>query len=268
MSEFSDEEFVPEEGDEFQEEEMSSEEEGGDSGELSVEEEAELMGWREGGRLSAEDFLSKRETHLGLMKSNYETLKTKYEELNATTNEVASFLKKAKTEARNEGYQQALEEARKKQEEAFADGDAAAWKEAQQREKEIEEEMKSGSSDEKDEQVSAKREAGMKLLKAFQEDNTELFDDFQLSQTFQQAVQFYANKGMLGADLLEKAKTETYKKHKKGSLPNGGTGGSKGGGSVRGFESLPASAKKAFERFARNDPTMTKEKYLKTYNEA
>jgi hypothetical protein len=235
---------------------------------LSTQEKAEAVGWHEkDGGLSAEEFLAKRDDHLGLMRGDLKKLEDKLAESNATMTAMAEHLQKSNAEAQRRGYDKAIADAKEQMQRAVEESDGEAFTQASKRAEQLEEQKQKIS----EETIISKPEAVNPLqaaLKEHQNAHPELFDTAAKAEAWQKELRYQGERGLGFEDAVAAADKAVRQSHLPARNHLGPVGGETVTGVVSEFSQLPAEAKAAYERFNRANPNFTKDEYLKSYNEA
>lgn len=231
--------------------------------ELSVEERAKIAGWSPDGDLDAESFLNRREDNLGLMRGNLEKAEKTIAEMQKAQQEQMRMLQVMQQKARDEGYQSAMQEIKSQKARAIEEGDADAFQEAENREKQLSEERQ---KEEQQSEVQKKQEAARKVLEDYAAKNEDVFDTGIKAETWKKELQYQMSRGKSFAEAMDKAsdvvRSQYGGKQKVPGVEEGGTRGSSGG---KGWAALPKEAKESYERFSQQMPGYTKEEHAKLY---
>ncbi len=215
----------------------------------SIEERASMSGWKEDGSLSAEDFLAKRDDHLGLAKSNNQRLENEIYSLRKETETMAKMQRAFMEKERKAGYEAAMAEIKAQKAEAIGNADADGFAEAERREQELKDEQ---VKSQQDEQTQEQKERANELVAGVMEKYPEAFETRQRANAWAEEVRYQTEVKKLPLDqAMTKAVSAVAEQFnfKQKSASQLDTGGSGGGGS-KDFSSLPADAKNAYKKFA------------------
>lgn len=248
--------------------EDGEDQQGGDLGGLSIEEQASLAGWKPdhpGGK-SAEEFLARNSEHKGLMRKENERLYTEIGEMKGTITAMAKHLELAQQRAHEQGYKRAIEERKAQMRQAVEDADREAFDKAATDIERLEKQR-----DETRPEPIHKEEKANPLLQEIakhQEAHPEIFETH--AQTQEWMAELY-HQGKDRGKSFEEARAIADKMivRKYGlqrSMPGPSDGDSSASGAVSSFKQLPKEAQLAYEKFAKEIPGYTKEDYLATYN--
>lgn len=215
----------------------------------SIEERASMSGWREGGDLSAEEFLAKRDDHLGLARSNNERLENELHSLRKETETMAKMQKAFMDKSRQQGYEAAMAEVKAKKSEAIANADPDSFAEAEREEQELKDEQ---AKTEQDEATQHQRAQMAELVGNFRDKYPEAFETRQRANAWAEEVKYQTQViGLSVEDAMTKAVSAVAEqfnfKQKSSSSLESGKGGGEGNKS---FADLPADAKQAYKKFA------------------
>jgi len=235
---------------------------------LSAEERASAVGWHEKeGGLSAEDFLAKREDHLGLMRKDLAKLESKLAENNATMTQMAQFLEKSRADAMKRGYDKVIADQKALMQKAVEEADGDAFTEASRRVEQLEKQRDEAQP----ETIIPRHEQVNPVIQAVQEhqqSNPELFDTSAKAEAWQKELQYQGQRGLSFEEAVAKADEVVRQTYFQARPSLGPVDGETASGAVGSWESLPKEAKDAYQMFHRDNPNFTKEEYLRLYNEA
>lgn len=215
----------------------------------SVEERASMVGWKEGGRLSAEEFLSKRDDDLGLARANNQTLEQKLHETNKTVSEMAKMQKAMMAKERQAGYDAAMEEIKAEKADAIANADPEKFAEAEQKEADLKEKQ---AQDSQSDQLEGQKRQVAEYVDGVKGKYPEVFETLQRAQAWREELAYQIQENGLS---LEDATTRAvsavaerfgFKQKPSTSLETGSATGS----GNQDFNSMPPEAKKAYEKYA------------------
>lgn len=233
--------------------ESGGELEGGEPTEVSegpsTEERAAMSGWKEGGELSAEDFLAKRDDHLGLARKNNERLEQEIFETRKTMDQMAKMQRAFMERERRAGYDAAMADIKAKKAEAIGNADAEGFAEAEKEEQELKEEQ---TRAQQDEHTQAQKAQVSQMASKVMEQYPEAFETKQRANAWAEEVQFqHRVKGLPIDQAMTKAVSAVaeqfgFKQKPVASLEGGGSGGE----GNKDFASLPPEAKNAYKKFA------------------
>ncbi len=235
---------------------------------LSTEERASAVGWHEKeGGLSAEEFLAKREDHLGLMRADLAKLESKLAESNATMTQMAQFMEKSRADAMKRGYDKAISDQKKLMQKAVEEADGDAFTAASRRVEQLEKQRDEAQP----ETIIQRPEQVNPVIQAVQEHqhaNPELFDTSAKAEAWQKELQYQGQRGLSFEDAVAKADDAVRQAYFQARPSLGPVDGETASGAVSSWDALPKDAKDAYAMFSRDNPNFTKEEYLRLYNEA
>ena len=254
-----------------------SEESENEEGEQSVEERAALVGWKEGGSKTAEEFIETRENHLGSARADIKKLEGQVKTTNDTMNAMVKHMEKKEASDIQLGYDRAIALETQKGKEAADNLDSDGMKKSfdkvdalkTQKEKKLEELKPISETAPTDNPVVAH-------LKQHAADNPTLFDTSEKANAWAAEVR-YQHDFNPKASMDDIIKTTDGIMMKKFGLtqrmpggPDGGdesAGGGGGGGENLKFSQIPKEDKLVYERFKHQfGKDYTKEKFMKEYN--
>jgi hypothetical protein len=235
---------------------------------LSSEEKASAVGWyeKEGG-LSADEFLAKRDDHLGLLRGDVKKLEGKLAESHATMESMAQFLQKSRADALRQGYDKAIAEAKAQMQQAVEDSDGDTFTSASKRVEQLEA-QKDKVEDESIIQTKPEVNPVQQDILNHQKAHPELFDTSAKAEAWQKELIYQGQRGLEFEEAVAAADKVVRQTHLPERSHLGPVDGENAGDHVSEFAGLPAEAKQAYERFNRDNPNFTKEEYLRLYNEA
>lgn len=235
---------------------------------LSAQERAEAVGWHEkDGGLSAEEFIAKRDDHVGLLRNDVKKLEQSLAESTAVQTSMAEFLQKSRADAQRQGYDKAIADAKARMEQAVDDSDGEAFTVASRQKDQLED----GKSKVANDSIIASKPQVNPVqqdIMNHQAAHPELFDDSSKEATWQAELLFQGQRGASFEDSVAAADRLVRKNHLPSRPHSGPVDGETASGVVSDFANLGADAKKAYARFHKANPDFTKEAYLKSYNEA
>jgi len=249
-----------------QEEEQEQE-----AAELTPEERAEAIGWKEGGAKSAEEFLDARNNHLGAANADIRKLEQRLSENNATITAMAKHLEAREKKGIQQGYANAIRDAKSTMRQASEEGDVDKFDQASRnvdalvvdRDKKLDEL----------EPIAQQPEQGGSNGYADQinqhvSENPQIFATENQTSQWGKELAFFAGKGNSYEESVAKADQAVIKQFKLGKQmpgPSGDNSSGSGGGSVE-FSQLPKEDREAYQRFAKEMPGYTKKEYMEAYN--
>lgn len=235
--------------------------------EMSVEDRAALVGWKPGGRKSAEEFLEVRDNHLGAARRDNAKLEKTVQELRSEQQIMRQMMSSQIERAKQQAREEAIKEFTNKKAQAIEQGDAEAFSAA-------EEEQRKFEQKEREEQTQAQNQFQRQQLEqkvnAHKEQYPEVFDSALKAEAWQKEVVYQVQNRKLSLDDAMKKATEEVANHfnVKRKVPGeeGGKRAASAGGK-KNFASLPKEAKQAFENFKRDLPNLDPEQFASDYYE-
>jgi len=235
---------------------------------LSTEDRAIAVGWHDKGEggLSAEDFLSKRDDHNGLLRGDIKKLEAKLAGSDATMKAMAGWLEKNRSDGQIQGYNKAIAEEKERMKVAVNESDGEAYEIAAKRADQLQE-QRDNLKPEKIVPDAPEVNPLEALVRSHQDANPTLFDNSAKAQTWETELRYQGNRpGVTFEEAVKSADALVRQQHFQ-TRPNlGPTGGETADGNVSEFNSLPADAKAAYKQFHEANPNFTKEAYLLSYN--
>lgn len=235
---------------------------------LSPEERASAVGWyeKEGG-LSAEEFLSKREDHLGLLRGDVKKLEQQLAESIAVQKAMAEHMEKSRADAMKRGYDKAIADAKAEMQRAVEESDGEAFAAASKRADQLAEQRDKAQAEPI---IPQQPEVNpiVQRLQEHQQAHPELFDTAAKAQAWQEELRYQGERGLSFEEAVAAADKAVRQTHLQARTHLGPVDGETASGTVGEFSQLPPEAKAAYERFNRDNPNFTKEEYLRLYNEA
>ena len=243
--------------------------------EVSAEKRAGLVGWKEGGSKTAEEFLQNREEHLGLANSNIKTLEGKIGDLTSTMSAMAKHMSEKEKADIKTGYNRGISEYKAKMRTAADEGDSESYQQAEKVVENLERER--DEKLDKHESIAPKSADEpnpiVAMVQAHQRSNPELFVTRDMSEAWIKEVQYQGNLSpeLTPTQVFAKADTIMIDKFDLGrSMPGPDENkkekaAAKNDGAMT-FNQLSKEDKAAYELFKRDMPDYTKEKYMEIYN--
>ncbi len=235
---------------------------------ISVEDQASMVGWKEGGTKSAQEFIDARDSHMGLQREDIKKLERRGAEQDAVIASMAKTLESTRVKATEQGYNQAIAEAKETMRKAVEDADTEAYKVAEEKVEKLEDEREKEVSE-----LTPIAPASDNVLEAqvtaHMEKHPEIFSNHFQTTEWGNAIRFHGKNGMSLDDAMVQADKDIVSHFKLGkSLP--GPGGdesisTKSGGDLK-FSDLNKADQQAYYSFAKDLDGYTKEQYMEVYN--
>lgn len=249
-------------------ENLDSEVETTDNDDLSAEDRARMVGWRDdfdgpGGK-TAEKFLEDRENDLRLANANIRQLESKIDRM-------SKFLSGAQKKAEEQGYQQALRDIRARKVQAAEENDSAAIQALDQEEDDLREEFaryqQEDTADEQPSGLPPEAQVRLQKIQRYQQRYPQVFDTQEQSEYWIRELRYSVATQQMDFDkALDKATRVTSRKFGLSKIPgpsDNNRGG--GGGKKKGFAQLPADVKSDFRTFKDRNPDISEEEFAEVY---
>ncbi len=237
---------------------MSEQGEGGEG--MSVEDRASAVGWKSDGDLSAEEFIEKREDHVGLLRNDVKKLEQTLAESRSETKEIASMFKNAQAAAQKRGYEKAYSEIEERQKKAISEGDGEEFAKLNKAKAQLEKQEEEANKPE------PQTNPVLELAKGYQQSHPEIFETRDRAEAWLKEMQYQVTThGLKPDDAMRKAVSVVAEAHglKRKQPGDLGEGGKSGGGKT--FADLPDDAKQAYEKWKKQIPDFSKQDYADSY---
>ena len=233
---------------------------------LSPVERATAVGWyeKEDG-LSAEDFLAKRDDHVGLLRKDVGKLEQKLAQSLEATEAIAEHMQKTRADAMRQGYDKAIADAKAEQKVAVEESDGDAYEQAARRIDQLEE----GKSKIEEETIIKSPEAAnpiMADIQSHQQAHPELFDTSLKAELWEKELRYQGTRNVSFEEAVAAADVVVRQTYLPSRTHLGLVDGEQASEAASSFADLPTGAEAAYQSIKRNNPDYTREEYLRIYN--
>lgn len=232
---------------------------------LSAEEKAKAVGWYEkDGGLGAQEFLDKRNDHVGLLRKDVGKLEAQLAESIQTTNAMAEFMQKNRADAERQGYDRAIAQAKAEQKAAIEESDGDAFEQAAKRIDSLEE-RKAKVEDAVIVKPQEKANPIQVAIQDHQKEHSELFDTSAKAELWEKELRYQGTRGVTFEDAVKAADAVVRKEHMPARPHLGPVDGETSEGKASSLSEI-AGGEAAYQAVKRNNPEYTREEFLRVYN--